>query len=97
MALFDNGDPEDLLLFVHNFKMTLESLETLAAKEKLQYLCAILRGEALCQFDTLFAKVGSTTTTHLNRVVLGLGTYFFPVNEFSKQRCAMSQKMIKPY
>ena len=31
MALFDNGKPEEFLLFVRNFSMTLEASGTLAA------------------------------------------------------------------
>ena len=31
---------------------------------------------------------GSTNTKYLDCIVLGLGTYFFPVNAVSKQKCA---------
>ena len=52
MALFDNGEPEDFLLFVQNFKMTLKAFWTLVASAKLQYICMLLRGETLSWFDT---------------------------------------------
>ena len=77
MALFDNGYPEEFLLFMRNFKMTLEASGTLAASANLQYLRTILCGEALRQFDNLCVQVGSTTTTHLIWIILGLGMYFF--------------------
>ena len=36
-------------------------------------------------------------TTHLNCVILGLGTYFFPINAFPKQTCAMCRRIRKPH
>ena len=72
MSLFDNGNTEEFLLFVRNFRIALEASVNLADNAKLQYLCMLLSGEALCQLDTLCAHLGSTTTTYLNRVILGL-------------------------
>ena len=51
--------------------MTLADSEALSASVKIQYFCALLRGEALRQLDTLFIEVVSTTTTHLNLIILG--------------------------
>ena len=47
MALFGNGNPEELLLLVRNFQITLEESVALAVSVKIQYLCTLLRGEAL--------------------------------------------------
>ena len=80
MALFDNGDPEDFLLFVRNFQMTLEESGMLAAGANIQYIRTLERGEALCQLDMLYVEVGSTTTKHLNLIFLVSGTCFLPVN-----------------
>ena len=77
MTVIDNGDLEEFLVFLQNFKMTLEASGTLASSAKIQYICRVLCGEALHQFDTLCAQVESTNTTHLNRMILGLGAYFF--------------------
>ena len=66
MALFGKGDPEEFLLFVQNFKMTLEALGKISANSNIQYLCTLLLGKSLRQFDTLCDKEGSMTTTHLN-------------------------------
>ena len=52
MYLFDNGDPEGLLLFICNFNITLVTSGTLEAGAKYQYLCNLVCGEALCQFDS---------------------------------------------
>ena len=77
MALFGNGEPEEFLLFIRNFKVMLKDLGTLNSIVKLHYMCMLLHGEALHKFDTLCAQVGSINTTHLNRIMLGLSTYFF--------------------
>ena len=61
MALFDNGDLKELLLFVRNSNMTLEVSVTLLAVTIIQYLRTLLQGEFLCQFDMLSAEVGSAT------------------------------------
>ena len=41
--------------------------------------------------------MGSTSRTHLSRIVFGLGTYFFPFNTLSKQKRTMRRRMGKPY
>ena len=96
MALFENGDPEEFLLFVRNFQMTLKASGTLTASAKIQYIHTLLRGEALHQLDTLPVEVGIMIKTNLNHIILGLGTYFFPINALSKQKRAMHHGMSKP-
>ena len=96
MALFDKGDPEEFLQFVQNFQITFEASQKLADNAKIQQLCTLLHDKALCQLDTLSAEVLSATTTHLNRIILVLGTYFPPIHAFSKQKCAMCRGMRKP-
>ena len=66
MALFDNGKPESLLLFMCKFKMMLGALGMLISNVKLQYIRTLLRVEALSQFDTLCDQVGKTNMAHLN-------------------------------
>ena len=44
MALFDNGEPEEFLLFVRNFNMTLEASGMLVAIANIQHLCTLLHG-----------------------------------------------------
>ena len=44
MALFDNGEPEEFLLFIRNFNMTVEASGMIVAIAKIQLLCTILRG-----------------------------------------------------
>ena len=77
MTLLENAKLEELLLSVINFKTILGAPRILAANAKLQYLCTILSGESLRQFDTFCAQFGSTTMAYLNQAVLGLGMYFY--------------------
>ena len=74
MALFDNGEPEEFLLLVQNFNMTLDTSRTLSSNAKLQYLRNIICGQAVRHFDTLCGQFGNTTTENLNQVILVLGT-----------------------
>ena len=84
MALFDNGNPEEFLLLVQNFKIMLKALGSITARSKLQYMCKLLRVEAPHQFDTICVQMGSTNKKYLHCIISGLGTYIFPVNELSK-------------
>ena len=85
MALFDNGELGDFLWFIRNSNMTLEAPGTLRSGANIQYLCTLLRGEALRQFDILSSEVGSTTPENLTSTILDLGTQFYPVNSLSKK------------
>ena len=76
MALNNNENIEEFLLFVHNFNMTLEASGTLDTAEKFQYLCTLVCGETL-QFNTLYSDVESSTLLTVEAIILGLGTYFF--------------------
>ena len=89
MALFGNGEPEEFLLFVQKFQLTLKAPVTIDASTKMQYFCTLLHEEALRQLEILYFEVGSTTVAHLNHIIFGLGTYFFPVNALPKQKCTM--------
>ena len=44
MTLFDNGDPEELFLFVQNFNITLAVSEALVTGAKIQYICTLVCG-----------------------------------------------------
>ena len=79
MCLFDNGNPEEFLLFIHNFQMTLGASVALTAGAKIPYLSTLVCGEYLYQIDMFSAQVGSTTSEHLKSIILVLVTYFFLV------------------
>ena len=81
MSLFDHGEPEELLLFVRNFQMNLADMGTLETEVKFWYLCMLVRGEALRQFDLLSADVENIDTfLIMNDLLKGLVCYFPPLN-----------------
>ena len=96
MTLFHKGDPEDFWLFVSNFNVNIEALGLLLPGTNMKFLCTLVRGEELRQFDTFSAEVESTTPEYLMSIILGFGAHFFPVNAISKQNHAMRRGMRKP-
>ena len=80
MSLFDNGEPEELLLFVRNFNMTLATSGTIETSAEIQYLCTLVRGESLRQFDSLSSDVEITQTLNVENIIKVLVQYFPPVN-----------------
>ena len=81
MSLFDHGKPEECILFFLNFKMTLAATGMLETNAKVQYLCTLVRGEELRQFDLLYANVKNIDTSlTVEYLPKGLGWYFPPVN-----------------
>ena len=69
IPLFDNDIPEEFLLFVRNFNMTLVESGTLEAGAKYQYLCNLVHGEALRQFDLLSSGVEGTETLNVKFIL----------------------------
>ena len=95
MSFFDNGEPEEFLLFVHNFNTTLTESGTLEAGAKYQYLRTIAYGEALCQFYLLSADIKGTENLNVDYIIRGLAQYPPPVNFLSKYKHAMRRRMKK--
>ena len=57
MSIFDDGDPEEFLLLMRNFNMTLASSGTLETGANIQYFHTLARGKALRHFDPLSADL----------------------------------------
>ena len=51
MSLFENGEREEFLLFLCKFNTTLATLGMLETGTKVQYLCTLIFGEVLLQFE----------------------------------------------
>ena len=96
MASFNKREPEEFLLFIQNFQMTLKASGTLAAGANIQYICTLVHGEELRQLDTFAVEVVFTTTEHLNPIIFCSCIYCFPVNFLSKQNRVMRRGMRKP-
>ena len=69
----------------------------LAAGANIWYLRTLVHDKALIHIDTFSAEVGSTNSYHFKYILLGLGTYSFPVNTLSDQKPAVCRGMRKPY
>ena len=84
------------MLSFRNFNTILEASVTIKDSANIQYLRALVRGEVLRQFDGFSDEVENTSPETLSSIILGLGAYFFPVNDLSKQRHAMRRGIRKP-
>ena len=93
MSFFDNGEPDEFLLFMLNFNTNLTGSGALKEGAKIQYIFSIVRGEALRQFDLLSADVEGTETLSFDDIIKGLAQYFLPVNSLSKQKRALRHRM----
>ena len=96
MSFFDNGDPEELFLFVRNFNVTLADSGTLDTGANIQYLRTLVRGEELRHFDLLSADVDIPENLNVEYIIKGLELYFYLVHLLSKQKNAMRHGMKKP-
>ena len=76
MSLFYNVKLEEFLLFFHNFNVTPVASGTLEAGAKYQYLCTLVHGEALYQFDSLSADVEGTETLNVDYIIRGYSVTF---------------------
>ena len=57
--------------------MTLTASQTLKTAAKVQYLCMIIRVEALRQFNSLSSDMEDMEPLTVESIILGLGAYFF--------------------
>ena len=95
MAFFDNSKPDELLLFISNFQRTLKASGTLTSSAKIQYLRTMVYDKSLSHLYMLSADLEITTSEHSKFIILGLGTYFFPINSLSRQKRVMFHVMRK--
>ena len=98
MYLFDHGNPEDFLLFIWNFQMTLEAIGTLETEVKVQYLRTLVCGKPLRQFDLLSADVENRDTfLNVDSLLMGLAWYFSYEFAFLKACSApLYEKIMQP-
>ena len=62
MSLFDNGDPEEFLLFVLNFNINIAESGMLEMDAKIRYLHTLVRDKFLRQFYSFYSGVESMET-----------------------------------
>ena len=73
IALFENGDTEDFLLFVRKPNTTIEASGMLGMAAKVPYICMLICGEAFRQFYLLSADVEGTNPLTVETIILGFG------------------------
>ena len=93
MSLFDHGNLEEFLLFRLNYNITLMVTGTLDMDMKIQYLCTLVCGEALCQFDLFSADVENIETLNVEYYIKVLALYPPPVNFLTKQKRAIRREI----
>ena len=76
MTLFDHSDPEEFMLLLYEFSMTLATTGALEMDAKIQYLYTPIHGEGLRQFGFLSADVEDTETPNVDYYIKGLASYF---------------------
>ena len=81
--------------YVRNLNMTLVVSGTLEMGKNIQYLCTIVRVEALHKFDSLSANLESTETLNVEYIIKGLRLYFPPIKSLSTKKCVMRRGMKK--
>ena len=69
--------------------MTLAASGMLVTDAKVQYLCKIVHGEELRQFDLLYYDVKGTHPLSVETIILWLDLYSSPVNLLSNKKRAM--------
>ena len=77
MALFENGELGEFLLFVQNINITFLESWTLETGVKIQYICTLVRGEALREFDSLSEDVEGLKPLTMVTIIIELTSYFF--------------------
>ena len=94
MYLSGHGEPEEFLFFISNINMNLTATGMLETDTKIQYICTLVHGEALRQFDLLSTDVETTETLNVDYYIKGLALHFPPVNLLLKKRamrCGMKK------
>ena len=92
MSFFDHGNPEEFVLFVYNFKITLVSTRIQDMDAKIKYLCMLVHLEVLHQFGLSSADVENMNTLSVDYYFKGLSLHYPPVNLLKKAQCAAELK-----
>ena len=60
MILLKNGEPEEFLIFIRDYQKALEATGAMSAIGRIRYLCTLLRGEALRNFNNISYSIVPT-------------------------------------
>ena len=93
MDTFKNGQPEEFLALLNNFKIVIDGTGTTSVKGRINYLHRMLRAEALIKFDELTSQNCGTTNAHPKHITEGLLGYSPLINALSNQKRVMRRTM----
>ena len=96
MNTFDDGQPEEFLSLLRNFKIAIDGTGTTTPSGRINYLCMMLCGQALRDFNKLKYQCGGATNNHLKLIQEVLHEYFFPINALYKKKRLMRRTLRKP-
>ena len=96
MNTFNDGQQEEFLSLLRNFKIAINGTGTTTPSVRITYLRTMLSGQALREFSELQSKYIGTTNNHLKLIQEGLLECLFPINAISKKKRTMRRVMRKP-
>ena len=67
----------------------------LTTDSRVQYICTLVCGEALSNFDLLSADVEGRKNLVVETIILGVASYFYPVNSLLRKNRAMGHGVMK--
>ena len=70
ISTFDDGQPEELIALLRNFRIAIDGTNRTTASGHINYLRAMLCGTSLREFDEL-ALAGNSTVNHLKHITEG--------------------------
>ena len=76
MAIFNNVQPDEFLLFIKDFRRTLEDTGAILTSGHIHYLCSLIHREALHKLYYIDNYHRDTTATNVEAIMQGLGMYF---------------------
>ena len=96
MKTFDDGQPEELISLLRNFKIAIDGTGTTNPSGWINYLHTMLRGQTLKEFEELHSQYCGATNNHLKLIQEGLLEYFFLIKALFKNKRVMRREMRKP-
>ena len=93
--ILENGQPEELIMILKNFKKEIVGTGTNAVYVCIRYLQTVLHGEDPREFDDLVSQNSGTTNTRPKEIQDDLMLYLPPLNEVSKYMHTMHHAMQK--
>ena len=76
MSTFEYGQPEELLAIIKNLKIEIDGICKTSLSVLINYMCTMIRGEVLIEFDKLEINNHSTANYHIKHIAGGFNQVF---------------------